>query len=252
MQRGKAAHAPKSSIEDCEIRHFSKDSARWWEADGPFAPLHRLNPVRLGFVRDVLSPGTENADKPLKGMKILDIGCGGGLVCEPLARLGAQITGIDADENAILAARVHARSTGLEIDYRAGAAEDLLPRHEGGFDAVLALEIAEHVADRAAFVACCARLARPGGTVIFSTLNRTLRGFALGIVAAEYVLGWVPKGTHSWRKFVKPHELAREARAAGLELKDLKGLIFNPLTRDFALSERDVAVNYLMAFKKAD
>lgn len=250
MQRGKVTSRSKSSIDESEIQHFSKDSARWWEAQGPFAPLHRLNPVRLRFILDALAPDGAGGDKPLKGIKILDIGCGGGLVCEPLARLGARVTGCDADETAIAVAQAHAREAGLEIAYQAGAAEALLPAHQAGFDAVIALEILEHVYDRSDFIAACGQLVKPGGVVIFSTLNRTIRGFALGIVAAEHVLGWVPKGTHRWNKFVKPHELAREAREAGLDLRNQKGLIFNPLIGDFALSDRDFAVNYLISFVK--
>lgn len=250
MQRRKASPASESSVDADEIRHFAKDSARWWDAGGPFAPLHRLNPVRLRFIRDTLAQDNTSFDKPLKGMKVLDIGCGGGLVCEPLARLGATVTGLDADENAIAAARAHAAQGDLKIDYLCAAAESLLPQHKGAFDAVLALEIVEHVGARADFIATCGDLVRPGGTAIFSTLNRTVRGFVLGIVAAEHLLGWVPKGTHSWKKFVRPHELAREARAAGLSVRAQKGLIFNPLIGDFALSDRDFAVNYLMAFSR--
>ncbi len=250
MQREKMTSRPKSSIDEFEIQHFSKDSAHWWDAQGPFSPLHRLNPVRLRFILDALAPDGASGDKPLKGMNILDIGCGGGLVCEPLARLGAQVMGCDADETAIAVARAHAREAGLGVVYQAGAAEALLPANRAGFDAVIALEILEHVYDRADFIAACGQLVKPGGVVIFSTLNRTIRGFALGIVAAEYVLGWVPKGTHRWNKFVKPHELAREAREAGLDLRNQKGLIFNPLIGDFMLSDRDFAVNYLMSLVK--
>lgn len=250
MQRRKTSSGAPGTVDPAEILHFSKDSADWWADRGPFAVLHRLNPVRLAFLRGLLAPSASSNDRPLEGLRLLDIGCGGGLVCEPLARLGARVTGIDADSHAIAAARSHAQEAGLEIDYRCGAAEDLVADEAGSFDAVLALEVAEHAADLDSLVSACAALCRPGGTVVFSTLNRTLKGFLLGIVAAEYVLGWVPKGTHRWKKFVRPHELARAARQAALEIRTQKGLIFNPLSNAFTLSDTDFDVNYLMAFVK--
>jgi 2-polyprenyl-6-hydroxyphenyl methylase/3-demethylubiquinone-9 3-methyltransferase len=187
---------------------------------------------------------------PFKGLKILDVGCGGGLVCEPLTRLGADVTGIDADENAIGVAKRHALGSSLKIDYRSATAEELAEKKRS-YSVILALEIVEHVADRDFFVSTCADLCRPGGLIIFSTLNRTPKSFALGIVAAEHVLRWVPRGTHDWKKFVRPSELAASARDAGLREKDVSGYGYNPLAQSFELSERYVEVNYFMTFEKA-
>jgi 2-polyprenyl-6-hydroxyphenyl methylase/3-demethylubiquinone-9 3-methyltransferase len=238
-----------SSIDRQEIEHFSKDSGEWWDESGPFAPLHRLNPVRMAYIKaqicDVYGRDTQSLT-PFEDLSVLDICCGGGLVCEPLARLGAEVSGADADERAIGVAKDHASAMGLDIDYRNEPAENI----EQQFDVVLALEIIEHVADPAAFVASVSKLCKPDGLVIFSTLNRNAKSFALGVVAAEYVLGWVPRGTHSWKKFVKPSELARYARGAGLAPSDMSGLIFDPLKNEFRLSERDIDVNYLIATRK--
>jgi 2-polyprenyl-6-hydroxyphenyl methylase/3-demethylubiquinone-9 3-methyltransferase len=243
----------KTSVNPDEIGHFSKDSARWWDENGPFRPLHRLGSLRMRYIRDAIAVHygleADSGLEPLKGFKILDVGCGGGLVCEPLARLGAAVTGIDADENAIRIAREHASGMGLAIDYRAQTAEDLLKKKQS-FDAVLALEIVEHVTDRDFFIETCASLCKPGGLVIFSTLNRTPKSFALGIVAAEHILRWVPRGTHDWKKFVRPSELAAAARGARLVEKDVSGYGYNPLSGSFEMSDRFVAVNYFMSFEK--
>jgi 2-polyprenyl-6-hydroxyphenyl methylase/3-demethylubiquinone-9 3-methyltransferase len=243
-----------TTVDTAEIAHFARDSARWWDEDGPFRPLHRLNPIRISYIRDRLCArfGRDPASlRSLEGLKILDAGCGGGLACEPLARLGAKVTGIDADASAIQAARAHAGEQALEIDYRAATTGDLA---RGGmkekFDAVLALEIIEHVAAPEQFVHECVALCRPGGLVIFSTLNRTPKSFALGIVAAEYILGWVPRGTHSWKKFVRPSELAALVRAAGAAPADQAGLVFSPRTGGFALSKTDMDVNYFQTAEK--
>ncbi len=239
--------SPKSTVDTHEIERFSKDADRWWDENGPFKPLHRLNPVRMGFIksqicehfgRDVM------ALDALKGLNVLDIGCGGGLVCEPLARLGGKVTGADADTVAVDVARAHAANAGLDITYTKKSAEAITQK----FDVVLALEIIEHVSDQAAFVESVASLCRPNGMVIFSTLNRTAKSYALGIIAAEQILGWVPRGTHSWRKFVRPSELTKLARAQKLKPVAMNGLIFNPLKNAFALSKRDVNVNYIMSF----
>jgi 2-polyprenyl-6-hydroxyphenyl methylase/3-demethylubiquinone-9 3-methyltransferase len=204
----------------------------------------------MGYIREQISDHyslSRTSLRPFDGLSCLDIGCGGGLVCEPLARLGATVTGIDADENAIMTARHHANEYGMKIDYKVGSAEDLKTR----FDVVLALEVIEHVQDPARFVKTCASLAKPGGCVIFSTLNRTAKSFALGIVAAEYILNWVPRGTHDWKAFVRPSELSRYARAAGLAPEQITGLVFDPLAGSFKVSPDDVDVNYFLYARNA-
>lgn len=239
----------RSTVDPDEINHFAKDSRHWWDENGPFAPLHRLNPVRMKFIRDAVASHyglkTETLS-PLKGLKILDIGCGGGLVSEPLARMGANVTGIDADKTAIKVASEHAKTSGLKIDYKAESTDSL----KGQFDAVLALEIVEHVASVDKFVDEVVSLCKPGGLVIFSTLNRTPKSFALGIVAAEYILRWVPTGTHNWKKFVRPSELAAALRHAGAMPVDVKGLRLHPLKNEFEIVENDVDVNYFMVATK--
>ena len=237
-----------SSIDAQEIENFSKDAGQWWDENGPFKPLHKLNPVRLSYIKAQICKAFErNIDdlKALKGLNILDVGCGGGLVCEPLARLGGNVTGADADAQAIEVAQGHAKASGLQIDYLNKPAEEI----DQQFDVVLALEIIEHVADPQSFVESVAKLVKPGGLVIFSTLNRNPKSFLLGIVAAEYILRWVPQGTHSWKKFVRPSELAKLGRAAGIEPQDITGLIFDPLKNEFRLSKSDLDVNYLLAFR---
>ncbi len=238
--------------DQAQIDHFAKDSTNWWDPDGPFKPLHRLNPTRLRFTRDTAIEhfGLNAAPiRSLDGLSILDIGCGGGLVCEPLARLGAQVTGVDADANGIAAAIAHAPQD-LALNYINGTAEDLVAQGKK-FDLVLALEIIEHVSAPEDFVQCCADLVNPGGLVIFSTLNRTWKSYALGIVAAEYVLNWVPKGTHDWDRFVKPSELAQLAISSGLEPTHVTGLIFNPLKNEFLLHATDIDINYFLVAEKA-
>ncbi|HBS34845.1 MAG TPA: bifunctional 3-demethylubiquinol 3-O-methyltransferase/2-polyprenyl-6-hydroxyphenol methylase [Parvularcula sp.] len=240
------------SVEREEIEHFSKDAPRWWDEEGPFAPLHALNPVRLEYIKAQICShfGHDVKNfKALAGLNILDIGCGGGLVAEPVARMGASVTGIDADNVAIGVAKDHAAQSGVKIDYQCTSAESLLLSSRT-FDVILALEIAEHVSNLGDFVASCSKLLKPGGLAIFSTLNRTPKSFALGIVAAEYILRWVPRGTHSWKKFVKPSELAAAARQNGLSPADITGLIFNPLKGGFTLSKTDLDVNYLMSTVK--
>lgn len=235
-----------SSVDLQEIENFSKDAPDWWDENGPFKPLHRLNPVRLGYIKTQICAhyGLDpRALRPFGQLRILDIGCGGGLVSEPLARLGGDVTGIDADPVAIDVAKNHAAHNKLKIDYQNRAAETL----EEKFDVVLALEIIEHVASPAAFVKTVQGLVKPGGLVIFSTLNRTPKSFMLGIVAAEHILRWVPAGTHNWKKFIKPAELAGFCRQAGLSTKNMSGLVLNPLTGQFELSPGDVAVNYFLS-----
>lgn len=237
-----------SSIDAAEIENFSKDADQWWDENGPFKPLHRLNPVRLSYIKQQICEHFSKDEKSLKalqGLSILDIGCGGGLVCEPLARIGATVTGADADPIAIATAKEHAQGSGLKIDYQNKPAEEI----NKTFDVVLALEIIEHVSEPQDFVESVSKLCKPGGLVIFSTLNRNPKSFLMGIVAAEHILRWVPRGTHSWKKFVRPSELSRMARQCSLSAKNITGLIYNPVKNDFALSKSDLDVNYLISFK---
>lgn len=238
----------RNTVDEQEIQAFSKDADHWWDPDGPFKPLHRLNPVRMGYLKEQICTHYDrdtSSLKPFKGLDIIDVGCGGGLVCEPMARLDANVTGADADPVAIKVAKEHADNSGLNITYLNQPAEEI----DKKFDVVLALEIIEHVSDPGVFVDNCAKLCKPDGIIIFSTLNRTPKSYALGIIAAEYILRWVPQGTHNWKKFVKPSELSRFARSVSLKPHDVCGLIFNPLKNEFALSKRDIDVNYFMVCK---
>jgi 2-polyprenyl-6-hydroxyphenyl methylase/3-demethylubiquinone-9 3-methyltransferase len=245
--------APPASADPAEIAHFATIAGAWWDPEGAFKPLHRLNPVRLGFIRDRLAARFGRdicAPRPFEGLRLLDIGCGGGLVAEPLARLGFTVTGVDAAAEGIEAARAHAAAHGLAIDYRHGTAEAVLAGGER-FDVVTALEIVEHVVDPTSFVATIGALVAPGGAVVLSTLNRTAKSWALGIVGAEYVLRWIPRGTHRWSKFLRPSELAAAVRGAGLTLEDLAGMSFDPFMGEWSLS-RDLGVNYLMLATKGE
>ena len=236
----------RSSIDPDEIARFEAMAAEWWDPNGKFRPLHRFNPVRLAWIRDRLLArfGRDGASpRPLEGLRILDIGCGGGLVSEPMARLGADVVGVDASHRNVEVARIHAAQGGLAIDYRQGTAEDLLAAGER-FDAVLSLEVVEHVADPAAFLGACAGLVAPGGALFVATINRTPQAFVLAIVGAEYVLRWLPRGTHSWSKFVRPSEVAAALRPTGLELREFAGMSYNPL-RDAWSAGRDLGVNYI-------
>jgi 2-polyprenyl-6-hydroxyphenyl methylase/3-demethylubiquinone-9 3-methyltransferase len=246
-------NAEPSSVDDAEIARFAAMAAKWWDPDGECRPLHRLNPARLGFIRDHLAGHFERdikAGRPFDGLSLVDIGCGGGLVSEPMTRLGFRVTGVDAAGEGIDVARAHAEVGRLEIDYRHDTAEALV---EAGmrFDAVLALEVVEHVTEPAAFLASIGRLVRPGGAVVLSTLNRTAKAFALGIVGAEYVLRWVPRGTHHWRKFLKPSELAALARRAGLDARELAGLGYDAINDEWSIGG-DLSVNYLMFATRPD
>lgn len=241
-----------ASIDPAEIERFSALAAEWWDPQGKFRPLHKFNPVRLGFLRDRIAAHFRRdplGNTPLEGLRLLDIGCGGGLVSEPMARLGAAVTGADAGERNIGVASLHAAEAGLAIDYRCTSAEALAEAGEQ-FDVVLALEVVEHVADLEGFLLACGRMVKPGGLLIAATLNRTPKSFALGIVAAEYILNWVPRGTHDWKKFLKPHELAAGLRRAGLTLKDVAGVSYDPLADRWRIST-DTGVNYMLVAEKA-
>jgi 2-polyprenyl-6-hydroxyphenyl methylase/3-demethylubiquinone-9 3-methyltransferase len=234
------------SVDRAEIEKFAGMAEAWWDPSGVFRPLHRLNPLRIGYIRDRLAAhaGRDAADlQPLNGLSILDIGCGGGLLAEPLARLGAEVTGIDAAERNIEIARAHAAATGTKVTYLPCPAEDLAARG-AQFDAVLAMEIVEHVADLHAFLGATRALLKPDGLLFLATLNRTLKSFAFAIVGAEYILRWLPRGTHDWRRFLRPSELARNLRSNGLAIRELTGVHYDPITDSFS-SHRDCSVNYM-------
>jgi 2-polyprenyl-6-hydroxyphenyl methylase / 3-demethylubiquinone-9 3-methyltransferase len=240
------------SVDPQEVAKFDRLAADWWDPNGPMRPLHRINPVRLGYVRDRLC-GRFGRDpalrKPLAGLTVLDIGCGGGLIAEPLSRLGADVTGLDAAAENLRVAREHARQSGLKIDYRDDTAEALAAKARR-FDAVLALEVVEHVADVPAFLTAVASLVKPGGALVLSTLNRTAKAFLQAVVGAEYVLRWLPRGTHNWRRFQRPAEIARALCAAGLTVEDLTGMTLDLRSGEWRLGG-DAAVNYLMAARRA-
>jgi len=220
-----------STVDSDEVQRFAAIAPEWWDEDGAFRPLHRLNPARIGYIRNRVAGhfGRDiKARSPFAGLTLLDIGCGGGLISEPLARLGFAVTGIDADTTALGVARAHADAQGLAIDYHATTAE-AMAAETTRFDAVLALEIVEHVADPALFIAAAATLLAPGGALVLSTLNRTPEAFLSAIIGAEYVLRWLPRGTHRFGKFRRPAEMARDLRAAGLQIGDISGLVFDPL-----------------------
>lgn len=243
---------PGATIDPGEVERFSRLAGEWWDPGGKMAVLHRFNPVRLGYVRDAACRQfRRNAGHPpcLEGLRILDIGCGGGLLSEPLARLGASMVGADPSPDNIKAAKLHAGRGGLAIDYRVTTAEALAAAGER-FDVVLAMEVVEHVADVGLFVRSCAGMIAPGGLMIAATLNRTLKSFALAIVGAEYVLRWLPRGTHRWDKFVTPNELEAAMTHAGLQVKSETGVVYNPLTDQWRLS-LDMDVNYMLTAEKA-
>ena len=240
-----------ASVDPREVEQFARLAARWWDPRGPMAPLHKLNPVRLAYVRDHAAEHFRRDSKKLgclKGLRMLDIGCGAGILTEPLARLGAEMSGIDPAAENIAAARAHAAESGAIVDYRDTTAEALAQAGEQ-FDVVLAMEVVEHVVDVRDFVATCASLVKPGGLFFAATLNRTLKSFALAIVGAEYVLRWLPRGTHQWDKFVRPEELEEAVEDAGLRVTGERGVIFNPLAGRWQLSS-DMDVNYMLVAAK--
>lgn len=234
-----------------EIARFTAMAEAWWDANGKFKPLHQINPVRIGYIRDLVCQHYNRDPKeiiPLNGLKLLDIGCGGGLLCEPMRRLGATVTGIDAGTGNITVASLHAEQSILDIDYRQQLPEDLAKTGDA-FDIVLNMEVVEHVADVDAFLQASASLVKPGGIMVLSTINRTLKAFALAKVGAEYILRWLPIGTHDWRKFLKPSELAQGLGPLGIEVTDITGMVYNPFRDTWSLS-KDLSVNYLVSAMK--
>ncbi len=240
---------PTSTVDPSEVAKFEAMAAEWWDPNGKFKPLHMLNPCRLDYItrqiamefdRDLGTPA------PFTGLRLLDIGCGGGLLSEPMARLGATVVGADAAERNIPVARLHAEQSGLDIDYRHITAEALAEAGET-FDVVLNMEVVEHVSDPLAYLTACRQLLKPGGLMICSTINRNAKSWLMAIVGAEQIMRWLPKGTHDWNKFITPEELYALIRSAGLDPVDRKGFVFNPLGWSWSLSDRDLSVNYVTA-----
>jgi 2-polyprenyl-6-hydroxyphenyl methylase/3-demethylubiquinone-9 3-methyltransferase len=242
------AASTTSSIDPAEVERFSRIAAEWWDPNGKFAPLHRFNPVRLAFIREQALARFRRdgkARQPFEGLRLLDIGCGGGLLSEPMRRLGFSVTAVDASERNIATAATHAAEQGLTIDYRASTAEQLLASREPAFDVILNMEVIEHVADPGEYLRTCAGLLAPGGLMVVATLNRTLKALALAKVGAEYVLRWLPAGTHDWRKFLKPEEIRGFLEGEPLEIDGPFGVVFDPLSGRWRRSA-DSDVNYMM------
>ena len=246
--------ATQTTVDPSEIAKFEAMAAEWWDPNGKFKPLHMLNPCRLDYITSQIAAEFDRDLKelrPFEGLRILDIGCGGGLLCEPMARLGAEVIGADAAERNIPVAQVHAQQSGLEIDYRHTTAEAMAEAGEQ-FDVVLNMEVVEHVADPLTYLTACKNLLKPGGLHLCSTINRNPKSFAVAIVGAEYVMRWLPKGTHEWSKFITPEELFALLREAGLGPVDRKGFVFNPISWQWSLSDRDLSVNYVTASLRPD
>lgn len=239
--------ARQTTIDAAEVARFSALAAEWWNPNGKFKPLHKFNPTRLAYIRDKVA-GHFGRDplgaKPFEKLRILDIGCGGGLLCEPMARLGAEVVGADPSTTNIEVARLHAAESKVKIDYRAVTAEELADAGET-FDVILNMEVVEHVSDRDLFIARCAEMVRPGGLMFVATINRTFKAMALAIVGAEYVLGWLPRGTHQYGKLVRPDELERALRSSLMEVRDRVGVVYSPLSDRWQRSS-DTDVNYMM------
>lgn len=232
----------KINIDPAEVSKFDEIAFRWWDTNSEFKPLHDINPLRLRYIQKYVS---------LQGKKILDVGCGGGILSEGLARAGAHVTGIDMAHGAIEVANLHRLESRVEVEYLTVTAEELATQRAESYDVVTCMEMLEHVPDPASVVQACATLVKPGGQVFFSSLNRNVKSYLHAIIGAEYVLGMLPKGTHDYRKFIRPSELAKWARMAGLELADVSGMSYNPITRHYSLG-KDVSVNYLAACRRLD
>ena len=232
---------PESNVDPEEIAKFEKLASRWWDPNSEFKPLHDINPLRADWIDDL-------AD--IKGKSVLDVGCGGGLLCEALVHRGAKVTGIDMGEAPLAVARLHQLESGIEVSYEQSTAESFAEQHTEKFDVVTCLEMLEHVPDPAAVVSACAALCRPGGDLFFSTINRNPKAFLFAIVGAEYVLNLLPRGTHEYAKLIKPSELARWIREAGLEMLEMTGMTYNPISKQYRLRSDDVSVNYLIRARK--
>ncbi|WP_439573990.1 bifunctional 2-polyprenyl-6-hydroxyphenol methylase/3-demethylubiquinol 3-O-methyltransferase UbiG [Phreatobacter sp.] len=242
---------PATTLDPAEVEKFSRLAAEWWNPRGKMAVLHKFNPVRLAHIRDRAAEAfgrDARSMTPLKGLRVLDIGCGGGLLSEPLARMGAAVVGADPARTNVETARIHAAQSGVAVDYRCTTAEDLASEGET-FDIVLAMEVVEHVADVPLFVSACAGMVRPGGLLVMATINRTLKSYALAIVGAEYVLRWLPRGTHEWDRFVTPEELASGIAAAGMAVFDRRGVRYDIL-RDSWVETDDLGVNYMVTARR--
>ncbi|MBO9628855.1 bifunctional 2-polyprenyl-6-hydroxyphenol methylase/3-demethylubiquinol 3-O-methyltransferase UbiG [Shinella sp. WSJ-2] len=246
------SEAARTTIDQAEVDRFSAMAAEWWDPTGKFRPLHKFNPIRLTYIRDMVCGqfGRDpKAHRPLEGLRILDIGCGGGLLSEPMARMGADVLGADASEKNIGIAKAHAAGSGVPVDYRAVTAEALAEAGES-FDVVLNMEVVEHVSDVDFFLTTCASMVRPGGMTFVATINRTMKAAALAIFAAENVLRWLPRGTHQYEKLVRPEEIEKPLNAAGLTVTDRTGVFFNPLLNQWNLS-KDMDVNYMLVARRA-
>lgn len=241
--------AAQTTIDPAEVAKFEAMAAEWWDPSGKFKPLHMLNPCRLDYITTQIAAEFDRdlqSELPFKGLRILDIGCGGGLLSEPMARLGAEVVGADAAGGNIPVAKVHATQSGLTIDYRHTTAEAMAAAGEQ-FDAILNMEVVEHVADPLAYLSACQTLLKPGGLHLCSTINRNAKSFAVAIVGAEFIMRWLPKGTHEWNKFITPDELFELLEKSGVSPVDRKGFVFNPVAWSWSLSDRDLSVNYVTA-----
>ena len=229
------------NIDPNEIRKFEELASRWWDRNSEFKPLHDINPLRANWIDNLA---------PLAEKNVLDVGCGGGILCESMAQRGAVVTGIDMGDAPLGVANLHKLESGLSIDYRKSTAEDFAKDHQQAFDVVTCLEMLEHVPDPSAVVKACAEMVKPGGSVFFSTINRNPKSFLFAIIGAEYILNLLPKGTHEYAKFIRPSEMATWIREADLKLDQMTGLLFNPLTKTYSLNDRDIDVNYMLCARK--